>query len=438
MKASRCQILVNIPRVARVVLAGDTLSAIGSGMTLPFLLIYLDKMRGLNTETAALAVTALAAAGLIGNPLGGWLADFINPRIVLVLGLLVSAAGAAGLAGVHSVWHAFAATGLVGLGAAIIWPAQDTLLSAVVDPAHRSTIFAVRHATMNFGLAVGAAIAGTLARMSSLASFQLLYLLDAMTFLAFVPVLLFAPTVRSFTASQIRNQTPLLAPKRYSLRGRWKDQTRSPGFKQVLLDKPFLRLWLVIFLIVAAGAAQLHTAFPYYVTEIGCLGAGSLAGLYAVNACAVVLLQLPVLQIMRGRRRTRGLALVCICWAAAWTLSLMGGQFSSPTATIVFFTSAIIIFAFGETFLSPSAAPLVNDLAPDHLRGRYNGLYVLAWTMGTICGPALTGIMLAKHQATALFSVCILLLLLGAGVTRRVERLAPASSNTIPASVKFQ
>jgi dipeptide/tripeptide permease len=49
------------------------------------------------------------------------------------------------------------------------------------------------------------------------------------------------------------------------------------------------------------------------------------------------------------------------------------------------------VLALGETLISPALAPIVNDLAPDHMRGRYNGVFVLAFTTGFATGPVLAG-----------------------------------------------
>ncbi|MFD9466900.1 MFS transporter [Streptomyces sp. NPDC060027] len=415
----RAKVTASIPGAAWAVLVGDALSAVGSGLTLPFLLVYLHTVCGIPEGYAGLAVAALAGAGLIGNPLSGWLADRAAPRTALLLGLLTAAGGAGALACVHSTWQAFAATGLMGLGAGIVWPAQDALLATVVESSQLSTVFAVRHATLNVGVGTGAALAGLIADLSSPVSFQLLYLLDAVTFLLFIPILLVAPGLRSRGA---------LRPQTARCPGGGAEGLPGEGIRQVLSDRPFRRLWLVVLLAVTAGAVQIQAAFPIYAIESGGLDAGSLARMYTVNACAVVLMQLPVMRFMKQRLRTRGLAVVCLCWAATWVLTLAGGELGSGVGAVWMFTAAMAVFALGETFLSPTAAPLVNELASDHLRGRYNGLYVLAWTCGSIGGPALAGL-LVSGQASLLFAICIAGLLTAAGLARRLERIVPEAVN---------
>ena len=144
-----------VPRLGRgawVVLAADLLSAVGTGMTLPFLLVYLHTARGLSLPLAGAAAASIAVASLAGNPLGGAGADRIGPRATLAAGLAAAGAGALMLAGAHSPWQAFAGAAGSGLGVSVAWPAQDVLLSRLAAQ-DRSAVFGVRYATMNLGLA---------------------------------------------------------------------------------------------------------------------------------------------------------------------------------------------------------------------------------------------------------------------------------------------
>ena len=52
------------------------------------------------------------------------------------------------------------------------------------------------------------------------------------------------------------------------------------------------------------------------------------------------------------------------------------------------------IFAFGEMIWSPILPSVVNQLAPDHLRGRYNAAGTNAWQISLIAGPSIAGTML--------------------------------------------
>src|SRR5204863_6681851 len=83
----------------------------------------------------------------------------------------------------------FAAAALTGLGISMVWPAQDALLASVAGPRARSAVFAVRHACLNAGLGLGALGAAAVISTAHPGTFTVVYLADAATFLAFIPVL---------------------------------------------------------------------------------------------------------------------------------------------------------------------------------------------------------------------------------------------------------
>ena len=157
----RPRLVPALPRPAWVVLGGDFANSVGSGLTLPFLFVYAHQIRHLSDGVSGLVFPTIALASLVGNPLGGALADRWTPRRALMAGLAIAAAGSAALALARTVAELFAAAGLLGLGVALIWPARDALLASLAGPAARSAVFAARHACLNAGLGLGALAAAT-------------------------------------------------------------------------------------------------------------------------------------------------------------------------------------------------------------------------------------------------------------------------------------
>lgn len=61
--------------------------------------------------------------------------------------------------------------------------------------------------------------------------------------------------------------------------------------------------------------------------------------------------------------------------------------------------SGLLVFAFGEIIAAPIAPALVNDLAPEHLRGSYNAAYGLTFSLGATLGPLLTAVTIGTGHA---------------------------------------
>jgi MFS family permease len=118
--------------------------------------------------------------------------------------------------------------------------------------------------------------------------------------------------------------------------------------------------------------------------------------------------------------------------ATAWLASLAAaGRVGAAGAAL--FVAAMVLFGLGETLLSPTVPAIVNDLAPERLRGRYNGAYSLAWTVGFIVGPAVAGLALAAGHGRALFAGFVVVLGAAAWAAWRLERHLPARMNRIDA-----
>jgi MFS family permease len=114
---------------------------------------------------------------------------------------------------------------------------------------------------------------------------------------------------------------------------------------------------------------------------------------------------------------------------------LLGGALGAGIAAIAAFAAAEVAFAVGETFLSPSLQPIVNDLAPDELRGRYNGTFTMATTTGFVVGPAIAGFALEAGRETSLFVLLIVGCALLGISSLRLGRHLPAHADGLEVAV---
>ncbi len=417
----RGALLPVLPRAAWVVLGGDFVSAIGSGLTLPCLFIYAHRVRDLSYGTAGLVVSVIALASLLGNPVGGAAADRWTPRRTLMAGLVVAAAGSALLAVARTTPALFGAAGLLGLGVSVIWPAQDALLASLAGPAARSAVFSVRHACLNAGLGLGALGAAAVVSVAHPGTFAAVYLADAASFLAFVPVL-----------ARLGSPTRQASTRQASTRGPgWQERT---SYREILRDGAFLRVWALTAVIVTVSFGQFQSGFVGYATRPGGIGAHGLAVAFAANMLTVACGQLFVLRWLGGHRRTTGVALAAAAWGATWAVVIIGGHLGGGAAAETAFTAAMVIFALGESLLSPTLPAIINDLAPPGAAGRYNGLGALAFTTGFLLGPASGGLALGAGWGTGLFAAMLLACAFAAVAAVRLGRHLPASANQITAA----
>ena len=149
---------------------------------------------------------------------------------------------------------------------------------------------------------------------------------------------------------------------------------------------------------------------------------------FAANTLVIVVLQLVVLSRIEGRRRTRVVAVMGVVWAFAWLALGLSGVVPGTLGAALLVAACASVFALGETLLQPTIPALVNDLAPDHLRGRYNALSSGAFQLAAVIAPVVSGVLISQALGEVYIGILIAgSLVIGAIAILRVEpQLDPA------------
>jgi MFS family permease len=366
-----------LPRSVWLVQTGGVVNALGNGIVFPFIVIYLHNVRGISFAEAGLALSAGAVAALAAGFAAGAIVDRVGGRNTLLLGLLLQAVSFALFPLIRTPWQAVALLALEGAGTACFWPGQSTLLSRLTPPERTPAAFALQRISMNLGLGMGGVVGGLIATTSHPESFTVLFLLDAATYLVFIAVL---ATVHEPRAAESEHEPT----------------AEAIGYRAVLRDRNFLWLLGLNVLFVAVGY-EVFALLPPFAKNYAGVSERWVGTMWLANTLLIVLIQLPVSKALEGRRRMRALALMSLLFAAAALIVLGGGIWLTGTAAAVVFVGATLVFGLGEVLQGPTQAPLVADLAPDHLRGRYFALGSMSWSAGSILGPAIGGPLLGWH-----------------------------------------
>jgi MFS family permease len=285
-------------------------------------------------------------------------------------------------------------------------------------------VFGVRHATFNAGLGLGAVGAAVVVSVSHPHTFTAIYIGDAVSFLAFAVVL-----GRLRLPEQPLDQHSAGPSAQAAAR-----ESAAAGFRMVLRDKAFVAVWALTALIVTVSFGQFNSSFPGYATRPGGIGTHGLALAFAADTVTVVAVQLVVLRWLAGHRRTTGAALAAVTWAVSWAVVILAGHLGGGIAAEMLFVVGMVVFAVGETFLSPTLPAIINDLAPPEAVGRYNGLGVLAFTTGFLLGPVVGSAALGAGWGSWLFGGLVAGCLVAAVAALRLGRRLPIRVNEIESS----
>ena len=395
---ARPPLLPAIGSTAWLVLGMNALSCVGSGLTVPFLLVYLNHIRGLSLTAAGLILALSGFAGIASTPFGGSVIDRIGPVRGFVIGLV--------LAGLAMGGFAFVTTPSTAM--------ISTLLAELVPAAEWGAVFGLRFTTANLGFGAGALVSGLVLDFHVPLTFVAVFLGDCASYLLFALALL---------ALQRRFSAPARQPAETAPRG---------GYGVVLRDR-ILVVAVLLQTVFVFVLSQSESAFPVWAVQL-VPGTPAVVGLaFAANMLALVLSQLFVIRLMRGHTRTGAAALAGVLLALTWGLTLaaffLPGRLERSAALVL----ALAVLGVGAALLSPTLVAVINDVAPAHLRGRYNAVYHLSAQVAPLAAPALAGWALGHGLGVPLMGGLSGASILTAGLTLWFGRMVPRNTNRVPA-----
>ncbi len=382
----------DLPREGRLMLSIVVLEFLGTGLVLPFHVVYLHEVRDFSLSDVGLLLGVPPLMGLLVVGPGGSAIDRFGARRIQlgVLSLLVL--GDATLAFATSRPAAALALSLNGIAFGMSWPAWQSMVASVIPQGLRQRYFGVNFTLLNLGIGIGGVIGGLFVDVSDARTFQTIYLADAASYL---PALLLLLGPLRHIAGKVETTTD--------------DDAAPMGYLAVLRSPAMATMTLLSFVSSFVGYSQLNAGMPAYARGVGEVSTRGLGLAFAANTLVIVLLQLVVLQRIEGRRRTRVIAVMGVVWAGSWLLLGLSGLVPGTVGATLLVAGCASVFAFGETLLQPTIPALVNDLAPDHLRGRYNALSSGSFQLAAVIAPPISGILIGH----ALGDVYIGLLVVG-------------------------
>jgi MFS family permease len=383
---------------------GIFLNYLGYGAVLPFEVIYLHDGRGFSLSAAGFILGTITVAAIVTVPLAGPLIDRFGARAIAAGGGVALAAGYAGLALAQSPEFAFAAAAVAGAGSGALNPSQSTLLAALAPPELRHRATAVSRVAGNAGIGFGGAVGGLVAAYG-LTGFVALFLTNALTYLLYVAVLV------AFVREGARPE-PI-----------------TGGYRLVLRDRAFIHLALTNVAMIAVGWGVFTWVVPPYAkNEIG-ISVRLVGLLLLANAVTVVVAQVPVARLAEGRRRVVMMAVAATIFVAACLLIVSAEWFRSTAYAAL--VAAAIAVGLGECFHTSALMPLVADLAPPNLRGRYMAAAGLSWSIGLALGVTV-GIQLLSVSPKAAFLIAAAVALAAAASALALDRALPDISRLTP------
>jgi MFS family permease len=349
------QDLSSLPGQYWILFSGTLVNRFGT-FVMPFLVIYL-KMRGHSESVIGFTLGAYGAGALCGGIIGGNLSDKIGRKPTMLISCVGSATFMLLLSQAEAVPALALATFMTGLFAAIYNPASSALIADLIPPELRVRAFACQRWAINIGFAAGMATAGFMAKTS----FTALFVADAATTLLMGLTVLIGLKPRP--ASQV-------------VRSGW-----SHALKHMKGNAPFQLACAAAFLI-AVVFLQMSCTYSLQTTEGAGLDEQTFGLLMALNGVMIACLELPLTGYTRRFSPVKTMA-------AGYMLIGIGMGINFLGASLPLLVTSMMVFTLGEMISMPVSSSYMASLAPDEMRGRYQGVVSVTWSSATMVGPAL-------------------------------------------------
>ncbi|MBB2945891.1 MFS family permease [Actinoplanes lutulentus] len=366
-----------LPRQFWFLWTGTLINRLGSFVVL-FLSIYLTGDRGFTQTQAGVILGLYGAGGAIGVLTGGVLSDRWGRRPTMLVAQFGAAALMLTLGFAHTYWQIAAVTFLLGAFAEGVRPAFSAMMVDVVPEHDRVRAYSLNYWAINLGFALAAVAAG----LASQFDYLLLFVVDAGTTLLTAII------------------TAIFLAETRPARSRTQEVTAPGGMGTALRDRVFL-VYLLLSLASVLVILQHASTLPLTMLADG-LSAATYGAVIAVNGVLIVLGQLFVPKLIEGRNSAKVLALAVLIIGAGFGLVALAD-------TPLVYALTVTIWTLGEMLQSPSNAATVAALSPPALRGRYQGLNSLSWSVGTALAPILGGLVLQKAGDAVLWAGCFAL-----------------------------
>jgi len=368
------------------------LSYLGVGLVAPLIALVLAE-HGENSFVVGLIGTTMFAAFTIASFPSGAAIDRVGPKPVLIVGLIVYGAAIALFAFINVTWQFFAMRAVEGVGAAAISVATETMISQLSKPEERARRMSYYALSVGIGWATGP-LAGTI-------------LFKVRPQVPFLACFAFSILAATLAAGLIKKTHP----------GAHHEENVLRVLKRNIMVP------------ISAGAlygylmSSLVTLFPLYLKQQLGVSETVMGGIITAVIIGTIVSQVPIGHAADrfGKRRT---LLVCTILGAGvfavipfhkeWRLFLITGALAGALAGSLY----------------PIGLSLIGTLVRKERLGAAHSVFSLAFGLGSLVGPSLSGLAMTNFNPKWLFYLpTILSALFAVQITILYKSMNPRASS---------
>lgn len=349
-------------------------------MVVVFLHPYLKHDFALSPETAGYVISLYGIGAFFGSWIGGKLTDRIGPVRLQIAALTSAATWMLLMTQFRTLATFVPSVFVLGVLNDAFRPGSNTAAAISAPPELRRKALSLNRFALNLGWAFGPTIGGYLV----LADFRWMFVADGLS----------CGLAALWLWKGLRGWNPAPPPRANAAAA---SAASLPGNERPSHDLHFLALSaanlcvLIAFMQYFTTGSRVFVDHGYSEAEVGWV--------LAINPILITLLEMPFVHALQKRRALPVVAVGSAIVGVGYLCMLL----PLGLAAIVL---AMFVVAIGELLQMPMLGAYVNDHAPDHARGAYNGAHAMTFTLALIAAPALGGLLYDAAGAAALWWAC--------------------------------
>lgn len=385
--------LAEFPRVVLVLAAGDLLASFGFSLFFPFLTIYLVQSLGASAAEAGLVIAAYSLFSVVSGMAGGWLADRVGRRPVLIGSVSMTAALVVSMALVSEAWHVGLVMVLLGCVDPAFLPAARAAVADSVEEARRPRAFALLGVVNAIGWIAGPVIG---AGLSSL-GYPLLFGISGIL-------------IGSYTVVAVR-WLPETRPARSAVEdtlsaGAAGGQETQPPDDAAAARRRVFVAFLPLLAVTHALTFLWVTTLPIFAATTLRLATPVWGVLFGINGLLIVLFQMRISAAAEHHAKPILMAAATLLYAAGLGFVVL----LEPATAVAGLAATIALVTVGEMLIMPVVPAFIAELSPIERRGTYQGIALAASSVGSGVGPPLAGLVLDLAPGPTLWTAVAALL----------------------------
>lgn len=357
-----------------VLLIGTVLARGSAFMTLPFLSIYLSRHMDLSPVIIGLTVGMSPLMGTVGGFIGGHLSDRFGRKPIMLTSLFTLAFVYFGFTVANGQGWFILLNALNGLCGSFFEPTSQALMADLTEKSKRMKVYSLRYTAINIGASVGPLLGAYLANTSAHLSFAI----TGSTYFIYGIILFWLMNKFLIADEETVKKTTSF----------------GDAFNIVKNDKA-LRYLILGIILINIGFVQIDSNLPQVLEGSLENGVVIFSFLITINALMVVFLQMPIshyaekfspMKVMVGGAVFLAAGLIGFSFVNGWVIAIL----------------SMALLTIGEILIFPSNNMMIDQLAPEHLRGTYFGAGQFR-KIGNFLGPIFGGWLLSHYQGQIMF-----------------------------------